>query len=84
MTSLLGHGIWLTLVFGNVGVDKVDDIRTDGSTEDGGDFDRLVGVGALNGEDFDLGSIGKGLGHIRYANGWMDTKDGGQDGYHLI
>ena len=53
MTGLLGHGICLTLVLGNVGVDKVDDIGADGGAEDGGDLERRVGVGALEGEDFD-------------------------------
>lgn len=53
MTGFVGHGIRLTLILGNVGVDKVDDIWADGSTEDGGDFYRFIGVGALEGKDFD-------------------------------
>ena len=53
MTCLVGDSICLTLVLGNVCVDKVDDIRADGGTEDGWDLDGGVGVGALEGEDFD-------------------------------
>lgn len=34
MTSLLAHGIWLTLVLGHSGVDGLNDIRTDGRSED--------------------------------------------------
>lgn len=72
MTSLLGHGVRLTLVFGNVGVDKVDDVGTDGRAEDGGHLDRLVGVGALDGVDFDLGPIGKRLDTLEVQmDGWI-------------
>ena len=35
MTSLLGDSISLTLVLGHVGVDKVDNVRTNGGLEDG-------------------------------------------------
>jgi hypothetical protein len=34
VTSLLAHGIWLTLVLRNSGVDGLDDIRSDRSSED--------------------------------------------------
>jgi hypothetical protein len=51
----------LTFVLGDVGVNKVDDVRADGSMKDGRDFDCAVGISALKGEDFSLGSIAKRL-----------------------
>ena len=34
VTSFLAHGIWLTLVLGHSSVDSLNDIRSDGSSED--------------------------------------------------
>jgi hypothetical protein len=34
VTSLLAHGIWLTLVLRDTGVDGLDDIRSNGRSED--------------------------------------------------
>jgi hypothetical protein len=34
VTSLLAHGIWLTLVLRNASVDGLDDVRSNGRSED--------------------------------------------------
>ena len=43
MTGLLAHGIGLSLVLGNSGVDLLDNVGTDGGGEDGGE--RVGGSG---------------------------------------
>lgn len=46
-TCFVVDGMSLSSVFGDVGVDEVDDIRSDSDAEDGGEDD--VGAGGLDG-----------------------------------
>jgi hypothetical protein len=59
MTSLLGDSISLTLVLGHVGVDKVDNVRTNGGLEDSGEGQS--GTGAIGGVNVDNRSGSRGL-----------------------
>lgn len=56
MTSLLTHGIWLPLILGHSGVDLLDDIRTDGGLENGGEGGRGPAGSAIGAVDADGGA----------------------------
>lgn len=54
VTGLLGDCVGLSLVLGNVGVDKVDQVRADGGLQDSGQLDSVLGLRAIE---------------VEYANG---------------
>lgn len=56
MTGFAADGVWLTGVFGDVGVDEVDDVGTDGCTHDIRDWEgggSVSGHVTFNGVDSD-------------------------------
>lgn len=55
VTSLTGDGVGLTTVLGDVGVDELDDIRTNGGLQDSGDLDGSRGLLAVKTIDSDNG-----------------------------
>jgi len=72
LTSLVRDSISLTLVLGHVGVDKVDNIRTNGSLEDGRERDSARDVLTALGVDVDDRS-GSGLAAIRDVSIMLST-----------
>lgn len=56
MTSLLTHGIRLPLILGHSGVDLLNDIRTDGGLENGGEGSRGPTGNAIGAVDADGGA----------------------------
>ena len=66
MSSLLGHGVGLALVVGDLSVDKVDDVGSDGCFHDIGQSDGGDGIGChvtFEGLDSDKGT------HSGYCGG---------------
>jgi hypothetical protein len=72
MTSLLRDGIGLTLVLGHVGVDKVDNVGTNGGLEDGGEGQS--GARAVGGVNIDdrSGSCGLKKAMVELAKGQVE------------
>ena len=55
MTGFAGNSVWLTLVFGDRGVDAVNQVRSDGSFEDSREGDSCaVGGCRARSEDVNL------------------------------
>jgi hypothetical protein len=53
VTSLHGDSVGLSLVLGHSGVDRLDNVGTDGGLEDGGERGGLAGLLAIGTEDRD-------------------------------
>lgn len=68
VSSLTGDGISLTTVLGNVAVNKLDDVRTNGGLEDGGDLDGGASLLTIQAVDSDNGK--------RCLHGYDEGKDG--------
>jgi hypothetical protein len=69
VTSTLRDSVWLALVLGYVGVDKVDQVRANGGAQNSGQLGRLFRFGTVEVEDAN-----------RWASKLREYKDGGMDG----
>ena len=76
MSSLLGHGVGLALVVGDLSVDEVDDVGSDGGFHDIGQSDGGDGIGChvtFEGLDSDKGTHGGYCGsHWRRWGGGLE------------